>query len=1206
MLGLDHNAVLAPLSPQAAEPAPALPAGTLAAEGVPAAQKNTTPPLIKILMPVVMLAAVGAMVAIMVLSGRGMSPMMMLFPLMMVFGVLMMLSPPDKTSDIDETRRVYLRHLDALAARARANADKQRAHAVYFHPDPALLLTATPTWRVWERGADAQRAGEVRIGVGESALCTPIDVADPGSPEDLDPVCAVSLRRTVAAVGTVPGMPIVVQLSAFPTLTLAGPSALGVARALVAQLAFFHGPEAIGVINRHPDTSLAWTKWLPHTAAPEAAWLTVVLTDAAGAHAALADPAADCVIVIDADPAYVVDEDAFNLACTSEVRARTEAGEELLGTPDTLSAAEALLIARHLAFYRRPVEANATVASGLLDMLGIADIDHLDDHTMWAGREGTRQRLTVPFGLGPDGQPVYLDLKEAAHGGMGPHGLCIGATGSGKSEFLRTLVVALAATHSPEELNLVLVDFKGGATFLGCEGLPHTSAVITNLEEEALLVERMHDAISGELNRRQELLRAAGNFANITDYAAARAQNPGEMEALPALVIVVDEFSELLSQHPHFADLFVAVGRLGRSLGVHLLLASQRLEEGRLRGLDSHLSYRIGLKTFSAAESRQVLGVPDAHELPAEPGSGFLATGPGALTRFRAAYVSGPVTRRVELQEPGEGPRIQLFDGWPNATQPAPAAQEIVDHSTTVLSAVVAAAARTARARGLWAHTVWLPPLPASIELAAVCEEAGFLGAVIGLTDEPYKQRQDHLTVDLSAAGGHLAIVGGPQTGKSMALTTLVASLAATHTTEQITVYAIDAGAGLLTGLEVLPHVAGVAARDNEEKVRRVVDEVAGFIDDPAALGGRHAIFIVDGWHAIAGTDSPLADLREKLTRIAEDGPAAGVHLVVTAQRWSAVRATIRDLIGTRLELRLTEPHDSLIDRKAQASLPHKPGRGLSHTGVPMLVAATYPQDLAHIAARSADQAPVPRLKVLPAHVTTRTLLDALPAGALPLGVGGPRLEPVACASGHVLALGTGGCGKSTLVASAIEAVCALPREKARLVILDPRRTHLGRAPEEMVAAYAAGSSAAGEAVAAAATTLSQRLPGPGVTAEQLAQRSWWQGPDIWLIIDDLDLLSEDVLRPLIPLVPHARDVGLHIVAARKFSGVARALYGGFLGAFKDLAPDALLFDATRDEGTIFGVRPSAHKPGRATLVRGSEVVGTVHIAAPYAEGEAL
>ena len=165
--------------------------------------------------------------------------------------------------------------------------------------------------------------------------------------------------------------------------------------------------------------------------------------------------------------------------------------------------------------------------------------------------------------------------------------------------------------------------------------------MITNLEDELTLVDRMQDALSGEMVRRQELLREAGNYASVRDYEKARAG--GEpLAPLPSLFIVVDEFSEMLSAKPEFIDLFVAIGRLGRSLGVHLLLASQRLEEGRLRGLETHLSYRIGLRTFSSAESRAVLGVPDAYELPPVPGLGYLKPDQSTLLRFKAAYVSGP------------------------------------------------------------------------------------------------------------------------------------------------------------------------------------------------------------------------------------------------------------------------------------------------------------------------------------------------------------------------------------------------------------------------------------------------------------------------------------------------------------------------------------------------------------------------------------
>lgn len=246
----------------------------------------------------------------------------------------------------------------------------------------------------------------------------------------------------------------------------------------------------------------------------------------------------------------------------------------------------------------------------------------------------------MPIGVGEDGAPVMLDLKEAAQEGMGPHGLCVGATGSGKSELLRTLVLGLAVTHTSETLNFVLADFKGGATFTGMGQMPHVAAVITNLADDLTLVDRMGDSIRGELQRRQELLRSAGNYANIHDYEKARAAG-APLEPLASLVLVIDEFSELLTAKPDFIDMFIQIGRIGRSLGVHLLLASQRLEEGKLRGLDTYLSYRIGLRTFSAAESRTAIGVPDAYHLPSVPGSGYLKFGTDEMTRFKAAYVSG-------------------------------------------------------------------------------------------------------------------------------------------------------------------------------------------------------------------------------------------------------------------------------------------------------------------------------------------------------------------------------------------------------------------------------------------------------------------------------------------------------------------------------------------------------------------------------------
>jgi len=226
---------------------------------------------------------------------------------------------------------------------------------------------------------------------------------------------------------------------------------------------------------------------------------------------------------------------------------------------------------------------------GFMDLLGLPDARTFDVAQSWRPRP-LRDRLRVPVGVGEHGELVELDIKESAQEGMGPHGLCIGATGSGKSEFLRTLVLGMITTHSSAALNLILVDFKGGATFLGLDSAPHVAAVITNLADDLTMVDRMKDALAGEMNRRQELLKRAGNFANVKECERAR-ENGADLDPLPALFIVVDEFSELLAQKPDFADLFVAIGRLGRSLQMHLLLASQRLEEGKLRGLDSHVTY---------------------------------------------------------------------------------------------------------------------------------------------------------------------------------------------------------------------------------------------------------------------------------------------------------------------------------------------------------------------------------------------------------------------------------------------------------------------------------------------------------------------------------------------------------------------------------------------------------------------------------------
>ncbi|HEX8870147.1 MAG TPA: type VII secretion protein EccCa, partial [Lentzea sp.] len=528
---------------------------------------------------------------------------------------------------------------------------------------------------------------------------------------------------------------------------------------------------------------------------------------------------------------------------------------------DELSLVESEVLARTLAPKRTSghvelVERSLDSDFELTTLLGIRDVNTFDINHQWRPRNAQRARMSVPIGVTEEGEVVELDLKESAQGGMGPHGLVIGATGSGKSELLRTLVLGLAATHSSEILNLVLVDFKGGATFLGMDRLPHTSAVITNLADELPLVDRMQDSLNGEMIRRQELLRVSG-YPSLFEYEKARAA--GEpLAPFPTLLLVVDEFSELLASKPEFMDLFVSVGRLGRSLGVHLLLASQRLDEGRIHRVEGHLSYRIALRTFSSMESRSVIGVANAYELPPEPGNGYLKIDQTNLVRFKGAYVSGPAPVLMADTAAEEKAAQEIV---PFATHARPLRQLIVvdeQEKTEETEADTAAQANTIsladafigrlQGAGPAARQVWLPPLAESPSLDSLLPSVlpdqfrgmnvedptmqGKLRAPVGMIDRPYEQVRELMVADLSGADGHVAVVGAPQAGKSTLLRTLVLSLAMTHTPSEVQFYGLDFGGGGIMSVAGLPHVGSIATRLEHDRVVRTIAQLLLLIEN--------------------------------------------------------------------------------------------------------------------------------------------------------------------------------------------------------------------------------------------------------------------------------------------------------------------------------------------------------------------------------------
>ncbi|MGA5444905.1 type VII secretion protein EccCa [Streptomyces griseoincarnatus] len=932
----------------------------------------------------------------------------------------------------------------------------------------------------------------------------------------------------------------------------------------------------------------------------------------------------------------------------------------LLGRPDRLGPAVARSVAMRISPYRmafggdsaEPMSADIELTS----LLGIANLHRLQPLDLWS-RRSESDRLRVPIGISSEGRPVELDIKESAQGGMGPHGMLIGATGSGKSETLRTLVLALALTHSSDTLNFVLVDFKGGATFLGLDELPHTSAVITNLADEVSLVARMQDALHGELMRRQELLRAAGNYTSALEYERARAAGT-PLQPLPSLFVVVDEFSELLSAHREFMELFVMIGRLGRSLGVHLLLASQRLDEGRMHQLESHLSYRIGLRTFSAMESRGVLGVPDAYRLPSQPGSGYLKSGVEELTRFRAAYVSGTYEHRSgpSAQARAAGQVVPWTTEWV-APRPAPEPPEETEETepapeeeTGTAQSLLATALDRLRGAGPPAHQVWLPPLdtPPSLDqllpplaphpdyglTTAGWAGRGRLTVPVGIVDRPFDQVRDLLTVDLSGAGGHVAIAGGPQSGKSTVVRTLISALALTHSPREVQFYCLDFGGGSLAPLAGLPHVGSVAARVDAERIGRTVAEVVAILEKREKLFLQHGVtsmpdyrarraagefadephgdvfVVIDGWSTVRQDHQ---DLVQTFTRIASRGLNYGIHLVVTTARWVELTAGVRDQSGTRIELRMGDPIESMVDSRRARSVPSSPGRGLTvdtklHflAALPRIDGVESAEDLTAGAAAliedvrehwSGQQAPEVRL--LPALVSSGTLPEpqVAPEGGglrVALGLEENGLAPAwhdFATTPHLIAVGDTESGKTNLLRLVARAITdRYTPEEARVLLVDYRRDLADAVPEQYRLGHAVSIDALRDLVNGAARAIKLRVPGPDITPARMRLTDWWTGPRLFVLVDDYDMIGAGPgNNPFMPLLDHLAlgyEVGLHMVVARSASGAGRGLQEALMRRLQEVNSPALLMSCPPTEGYLFGnVKPRILPAGRALRV---------------------
>ncbi|MEU7906152.1 type VII secretion protein EccCa [Actinoplanes sp. NPDC049118] len=1289
---------------------PELPSGEVELQEPPVMDEPSPLDIRSFMMVVPMGLGMGAMMAMFGMFNR--SPAMSLMGGVMAVGMISMgivqigRAAGERKRKMQAERRDFLRYIAQLRKKAREAADQQRRAVCWDNPEPGWLWSIAMGSRLWERRASHDDFARVRIGLGRQDAA--ISYVPPSTKpiEDLEPLSSISLRRFAEAYRTVSGIPVTVGLRSFTSIELAGDpgSARGLVRAVLAQLATFHAPDElrIAVLAAEGD-DWDWLKWLPHNAHPTDA-------DAAGPVRLFARDHDELMDLLGPEVGDRGDHDKtarpgvvepFTVVVVD--RAEIPDGSRLLGaglrnvvlldvtghlpggpkvlrltleqdrvefpTADSAGAArrdelgppEVQALARLLAPKRtsgtlevvdEPLESDFELTT----LLGIKDAYHFDVSVSWRPRQAQRSRMQVPIGVTEGGEVVELDLKESAQGGMGPHGLLIGATGSGKSELLRTLVCALAATHSSEILNLVLVDFKGGATFLGMDRLPHTSAVITNLADELPLVDRMQDSLNGEMTRRQELLRASG-YASLFDYEKARSGG-ARLAPFPVLLVVVDEFSELLSSKPEFMDLFVSIGRLGRSLGVHLLLASQRLDEGRINRVEGHLSYRIALRTFSSMESRAVIGVGQAYELPSEPGNGYLKIDVSNLVRFKSAYVSGPYVRTG--RDPHATPaQRQAVDVVPFNTRAVPVPQtagadgagagEAVeglepDQGAEGEPRLVDVLVDRLVGSGPPARQVWLPPLAEAPTLDALLpslvpdavfgmtvESAAVRGRLrvpVGVVDRPYDQLRELLMADLSAADGHVGIAGAPQSGKSTLVRTLVLALALTHTPNEVQFYGLDFGGGGIMSVVGLPHVGSIATRMERDRVVRTIEEVRqvmerretvfaerGFDSIAGYLAARargevqdphgHVFLLVDGWFTMK---QDFSELEGRFGELAARGLSFGIHVVVTATRWSEIRTWLRDLLGTKFELRLGDSMESEVGSRKAALVPNQPGRGMTSqalhflSALPRVDGSATVGDLAEATKAIVEEVgtfwrgPVaPPVRLLPTRLPVEQLAEPEPAFRVCVGLDEQRLAPVwhdFMTTPHLIVMGDNETGKTNILRLVLRAVARRYRPAEAKVVIGDSRRDLDHA---LAADYQVGYGITADALATLAgqtsVSMNRRVPGQDISSDRLRRRDWWQGPELFVVVDDYELLSGgpgtgSALDPLLPLLAQGAHIGLHLVVARSTSGAMRAMMDPVLRRLWELGTPAMLLSYPKEEGRFLGeAAPRKLPPGRAQLV---------------------
>ncbi|MBM7541133.1 type VII secretion protein EssC [Amphibacillus cookii] len=629
---------------------------------------------------------------------------------------------------------------------------------------------------------------------------------------------------------------------------------------------------------------------------------------------------------------------------------------------DKEEVSRALAPLNHLQSLKNSIPESVT----FLEMYGVETVEELDITQRWLTNESYKT-MAVPLGLRGTDDIVQLNLHEKAHG---PHGLVAGTTGSGKSEIIQSYILSLAVNFHPYEVSFLLIDYKGGGMANLFKHLPHLLGTITNLEKAQSM--RALASIKAELQKRQRLF-GEHDVNHINQYQKLYKQEKAS-EPMPHLFLISDEFAELKAEQPDFMNELVSTARIGRSLGIHLILATQKPSGVVDDQIWSNSKFKLALKVQNASDSNEVLKTPDAADITL-PGRAYLQVGNNEIYElFQSAWSGADYIPDKEDPDYIDTTIYGINDlGQYNVlTQDLSGLdrREKVGSVPSELDAVIEYIQDYAEVHQIAPlPRPWLPPLPERI-YANELTDAHFqndwqtnkrsLEVVIGMLDQPELQKQSPLAIDLSK-DGHLAIFSSPGYGKSTFLQSMVMYLAHRHTPDQLHLYLLDFGTNGLLPLKQLPHVADTLLIDEYEKIGKWIRIISNQINErkkklseygvaDIAMYERasgeaipHICIIIDNFDSVKDVDFE-EEFSKVTTQIAREGASIGIHLAISAGRQSSMRMPLISNIKRQLALYMIDDIEvRTIVGSTDVDIEEIAGRGLIKLDNAVLFQAMLP-----------------------------------------------------------------------------------------------------------------------------------------------------------------------------------------------------------------------------------------------------------------------